>query len=94
MTVRRLVAGNLGYALLGGPVLGIISFLVGTYLFGTAPGIGFAIVIYGLGWALAVRQPERETPKSTPDSDDERTRQKKELEMEKGSFGGNGGGGG
>ncbi|WP_276281540.1 hypothetical protein [Halorussus caseinilyticus] len=92
MRIRRLVTGNLGYALLGGPVLGIISVLVGTYLFGTVPGIGCAVVVYGLGWALAVRRSERRTQKPMPDSDDDRTR--KELEAEKGSFGGNGGGGG
>ena len=92
MTIRQHVTGNLGYVLLGGPVLGLISFLVGTYLFGTVPGIGCAVVVYGLGWTLAIRQSERETRRPTPDSDDDRTR--KELQTEKGSFGGNGGGGG
>lgn len=94
MTIRRLVTANLGYALLGGPVLGILSFLVGAYLFGTVPGIGCAVAVYGLGWALAVRQSEQETQESMLDSDDGRTRHEKELEVEKGSFGGNGGGGG
>ncbi|MFC4448707.1 hypothetical protein [Halorussus aquaticus] len=92
MRIRRFATENLGYALLGGPVLGIATFLVGAALFGTVPGIGCAVVVYGLGWALAVRQSERETEKPTPDSDDERTRREKELEMQKGSFGGDGGG--
>jgi hypothetical protein len=93
MTTRRVVAENLGYALLGGPVLALASALVGTYLFGTVPGIGCAIAVYSLGWALTIRQSERETPESVPDSDDERTRREKELQAEKGSFGGDGGGG-
>lgn len=93
MSLRRLVAENLGYALLGGPVLGIISFLVGNYLFGIGAAVAGAVVVYALGWALTVRQSDEGTRGSEPDSDDERTRRNKEMEMEKGSYGGSSGGG-
>jgi hypothetical protein len=90
VTIRRLVAENLGYALLGGPVLAIASFLVGSSLLGTPLGVGCAVAVYGLGWTLAARRSERRTEPPT-DSDDERTRRENELEAEKGSFGGGGG---
>ena len=93
MTVQRVVAENLGYALLGGPVLGVISYLGGAHLAGTTVGIGCGVVVYGLGWLLAVRNSRREGQRSTPDSDGDRKRRERELEMEKGGYGGNGGGG-
>ncbi|UPW02009.1 hypothetical protein M0R88_07915 [Halorussus gelatinilyticus] len=91
--MRRLVVENLGYALLGGPVLGVLSFLVGWALLGAVPGVGCAVAVYGLGWALTARQSARERPDPTPEPDEERTRRERELEVEKGSFGGDGGGG-
>jgi len=93
MAIRRLVTENLGYALLGGPALGIVSYLGGAYLADAAVGIGCGVVVYGLGWVLAVRRSGREGQRSTPDSDGERSRQEKELEIEKGGYGGNSGGG-
>jgi len=93
MTVRRAVAENLGYALLGGPVLGIASYLGGAYLAGTTVGVGCGVVVYGLGWLLAVRNSRREGDRPTPGSDGERQRREMELEAEKGGYGGNSGGG-
>ncbi|WP_158057824.1 YccF domain-containing protein [Halorussus halophilus] len=93
MTMRQHLTENLGYALLGGPVLGLISFLVGASLFGTVPGIGFAVAVYSLGWVLAIRQSEQEAQKPPSDRDEKRSRREKELEMEKGGYGGNGGAG-
>jgi uncharacterized protein (DUF2062 family) len=88
MSVRRLLSENLGYALLGGPVLGLISFLIGMSIFGTVPGIGCGVIVYGLGWVLAAQSTEQKAEESV----DKQSRRQKELEMEKGGFGGNGGG--
>jgi hypothetical protein len=97
METLRLVRGNLGYALLGGPALAAVSCLAGAALVGTAAGVAAGVATYALGWALVTRRsagkpseakgPER----SAADADDERERREREAEAGKGGYGGGGG---
>lgn len=95
MTIPRIVRQNLGYALLGGPALGAVSFVVGTSLFGTTAGIGSGLAVYGLGWVLSARRSEQEPQgsTSTSDPDGDRDRREREAEAQKSGYGGGGGGG-
>ena len=49
METPRLVRGNLGYALLGGPALAAVSCLAGAALVGTPAGVAAGVATYALG---------------------------------------------
>ncbi|MFA1611570.1 hypothetical protein [Halobellus rubicundus] len=93
MREHRFLRENLGYAIIGGPVLSVITSLVGMHLFDTVGGIGCGLVVYSIGWVLSITQSNEDSQESVSDPDSERSRRENELEAEKGAFGGNGGGG-
>ena len=92
-SASRAVSENPGYALLGGPMLAVLFYAVGTYLFATGFGLALAFVVYVLGWALVLRSSDEEEGGSPESDDDGRTRRERGLEVETGGDGGNGGGG-
>ena len=93
METPRVVRENLGYALLGGPALAVVSFVVGAGLAGTAAGVAGAVATYALGWALAARRSsgEPDEAESSGSASDAADRREREAEAGKGGYGGGGG---
>lgn len=89
MALRELISNNLGYALLGGPTVALVVFGVGTLVTNIALGGVLGVTAYGIGWILATRA---STGSVESDSEDGQSRRERELEMEKGAYGGNSGG--
>ncbi|WP_424014605.1 hypothetical protein ACOZ35_16660 [Halorubrum xinjiangense] len=92
METPPVVRENLGYALLGGPALAAVSFVVGAQFLGTAAGVAVAVAMYALGWALSARRSGSAPERSASDANDDRERREREAEAGKGGFGGGGGG--
>lgn len=89
MKFIRPISDNLAYALLGGPMVALVIFGVGTLVFDPVPAAIVGLTAYGVGWGLAVRAADTDP---VEDSEDGQSRREQELELEKGASGGNSGG--
>jgi hypothetical protein len=56
MEIKETLLENIGFAIIGGPVLAMLAYAVGTALWGQTAGIALAVVIYVIAFLLVARR--------------------------------------